>query len=108
MALERTSDPAVETDLFLTDRRKPRPQDGRKQFAELNHSVAYHACGSRFATAEINRRSSPHFPVGASCRQAEPAIFAAAITACVRLSTPSFCRMAETCALMVASETPSS
>ena len=30
-----------------------------------------------------------------------------AITACVRLSTPSFCRMAETCALMVASDTPS-
>ncbi len=27
-----------------------------------------------------------------------------AITACVRLSTPSFCRMAETCALMVASD----
>ncbi len=26
----------------------------------------------------------------------------------VRLSTPSFCRIAETCALMVASETPSS
>ena len=35
-------------------------------------------------------------------------IRAAAITAWVRLSTPSFCRMAETCALMVASETPSS
>ena len=30
-----------------------------------------------------------------------------AMTACVRLSTPSFCRMAETCALMVASDTPS-
>src|SRR6266851_2402224 len=33
---------------------------------------------------------------------------AAAITAWVRLSTPSFCRIAETCALMVASDTPSS
>ena len=37
-----------------------------------------------------------------------PAILAAAITAWVRLSTPSFCRIAETCALMVASDTPSS
>ena len=37
-----------------------------------------------------------------------PAIFAAAITAWVRLSTPSFCRIADTCALMVASDTPSS
>ena len=32
-------------------------------------------------------------------------ILAAAITACVRLSTPSFCRIAETCAFTVASET---
>ena len=36
-----------------------------------------------------------------------PPILLMAMTACVRLSTPSFCRMAETCALMVASETPS-
>ena len=35
-------------------------------------------------------------------------IFEEAITAWVRLSTPSFCRIAETCALTVASETPSS
>ena len=35
-------------------------------------------------------------------------ILAAAITAWVRLSTPSFCRMAETCAFTVASDTPSS
>src|SRR5262249_11475989 len=45
---------------------------------------------------------------GVACRHCEPAILAAAITAWVRLSTPSFCRIAETCALMVASETPSS
>ena len=45
---------------------------------------------------------------GVLCRHWLPAILAAAITACVRLSTPSFCRIAETCALMVASETPSS
>ena len=32
----------------------------------------------------------------------------AAITACVRLSTPSFIRIAETCAFTVASETESS
>ena len=36
------------------------------------------------------------------------AVIAAAITAWVRLSTPSFCRIADTCALIVASETPSS
>ncbi len=45
---------------------------------------------------------------GVPCRHWPPAIFAAAITAWVRLSTPSFCRIADTCALMVASETPSS
>ena len=32
----------------------------------------------------------------------------AAITAWVRLSTPSFCRMAETCAFTVASDTDNS
>jgi len=36
-----------------------------------------------------------------------PAGDAAAITACVRLSTPSFCKIAETWALTVASEKPS-
>jgi hypothetical protein len=41
-------------------------------------------------------------------RHCSPAIFAAAMTAWVRLSTPSFCKIADTCALMVASETPSS
>ncbi len=40
-------------------------------------------------------------------QSADAPILLMAITACVRLSTPSFCRMAETCALMVASETPS-
>ena len=49
-----------------------------------------------------------HYPVGVPWRHWPPAIFAAAITAWVRLSTPSFCRIAETCALMVASDTPSS
>ena len=37
-----------------------------------------------------------------------PPILPAAITACVRLSTPSFVRIAETCAFTVASETDSS
>ena len=45
---------------------------------------------------------------GVSWRHWPPAILAAAITAWVRLSTPSFCRIADTCALMVASDTPSS
>lgn len=42
------------------------------------------------------------------CAQVPPSILEAAITAWVRLSTPSFCRMAETCAFTVASDTPSS
>src|SRR4051794_16665225 len=46
--------------------------------------------------------------VGVPCRHWLPAIFAAAITAWVRLSTPSFCSIADTCALIVASDTPSS
>ncbi|TCU65450.1 hypothetical protein EDE08_11364 [Bradyrhizobium sp. R2.2-H] len=53
-------------------------------------------------------RNDRYHPVGVPCVHWPPAIFAAAMTAWVRLSTPSFCRMAETCALMVASETPSS
>ena len=44
---------------------------------------------------------------GAACGQLPTSILAAAITACVRLSTPSFCRIADTCAFTVASETPS-
>ena len=44
----------------------------------------------------------------AGCGHWPSSIFAAAITAWVRLSTPSFCRIAETCALMVASDTLSS
>ena len=44
---------------------------------------------------------------GAPCDHWPVSILAAAITAWVRLSTPSFCRMAETCAFTVASETPS-
>src|SRR6185503_20884836 len=40
-------------------------------------------------------------------QSADAPILLMAITACVRLSTPSFCRMADTCALMVASDTPS-
>ena len=48
------------------------------------------------------------YAVGVPWRHWPPEIFAAAITAWVRLSTPSFCRIAETCALMVASDTPSS
>ena len=51
---------------------------------------------------------------GFNARAARPAatgrasILAAAITAWVRLSTPSFCRIAETCAFTVASDTVSS
>ena len=44
---------------------------------------------------------------GAPCDHWPVSILAAAITAWVRLSTPSFCRMAETCAFTVASDTPS-
>ena len=44
----------------------------------------------------------------ADCGHCPTSILEAAITAWVRLSTPSFCRIAETCAFTVASETPSS
>ena len=44
----------------------------------------------------------------ARCGHWPASILPAAMTAWVRLSTPSFCRMAETCAFTVASETPSS
>jgi len=43
--------------------------------------------------------------IGATCGHWPTSILEAAITAWVRLSTPSFCRMADTCALTVASET---
>src|SRR5262249_25610438 len=42
------------------------------------------------------------------CGHCPASIRPAAITACVRLSTPSFCKIAETCAFTVASDTPSS
>ena len=60
---------------------------------------------SRIALRSIRATESPR---RGPCLDWPPAILAAAITAWVRLSTPSFCRMAETWALMVASETPSS
>src|ERR1700674_29351 len=43
----------------------------------------------------------------AACRHCSGSILEAMITAWVRLSTPSFCKIAETCAFTVASETPS-
>ena len=46
-------------------------------------------------------------PPLAPCGHWPASILAAAITACVRLSTPSFCRIADTCAFTVASDTPS-
>src|SRR5262245_30246231 len=48
---------------------------------------------------------SPHSPADVARLHCPASIFAAAITACVRLSTRSFCRIAETCAFTVASET---
>ena len=62
-------------------------------------AMACIASGSRITTATSLQR--PPFAAIAQL------IFAAAITACVRLSTLSFCRMAETCAFTVASDTPS-
>ena len=46
-------------------------------------------------------------PAHGSCGHWPASILPAAITAWVRLSTPSFCKIAETCALTVASDTPS-
>ena len=88
-------------------------RETRREAAEMRHDGRRDmpACKGRAVIARRIARITQvahHFPVGTSCRQAEPAILAAAITAWVRLSTPSFCRIAETCALMVASDTPSS
>ena len=81
----------------------------------LARSMAHAADGgggvigiSRLGRCGIRRAIRGYCADGVSCRHWPPAIFAAAITAWVRLSTPSFCRIADTCALMVASETPSS
>jgi hypothetical protein len=49
-----------------------------------------------------------HPASGAICGHWPCSILPAAMTAWVRLSTPSFCRIADTCALTVASDTPSS
>jgi len=45
--------------------------------------------------------------LASSVRGSRLSILFIAITACVRLSTPSFWRIAETCAFTVASDTPS-
>ena len=55
-----------------------------------------------------NRARQTQLSSSAACGHCPSSILAAAITAWVRLSTPSFCRIAETCAFTVASETPSS
>jgi hypothetical protein len=53
-----------------------------------------------------SRRLFPHCSSATGCH-CSGSIFEAMITAWVRLSTPSFCRMAETWAFTVASDTPS-
>jgi hypothetical protein len=50
----------------------------------------------------------PHTPLENNASNCPSSIFDAAITACVRLSTSSFCRIADTCAFTVASEIDSS
>src|SRR5450830_357079 len=64
--------------------------------------------GASRRTLPFQGRDKPDYPAaGAPCDHWPVSILAAAITAWVRLSTPSFCRMAETCAFTVASDTPS-
>ncbi|MEY9181454.1 hypothetical protein ABIG06_003086 [Bradyrhizobium sp. USDA 326] len=85
-------------------RRNFRFRSNQHALNEPNDSASLSRPGIRERNGSVARP----YPVGVPCFHWPPAIFAAAITACVRLSTPSFCRIAETCALMVASETPSS
>jgi hypothetical protein len=81
----------------------------KRNFGKVEYFCAVGLTGGRHSERiRTTGRSLHAHPVGVPCFHWPPAIFAAAITAWVRLSTPSFCRMAETCALMVASETPSS
>src|SRR5262249_59313629 len=62
----------------------------------------------RHTIGELITNLTNQCPALTICGHWPSSILAAAITACVRLSTPSFCRIAETCALTVASETLSS
>src|SRR5262249_25563425 len=62
----------------------------------------------RHTIGEIITTSTNQWPALTVCGHWPSSILEAAITACVRLSTPSFCKIAETCALTVASETLSS
>jgi hypothetical protein len=61
----------------------------------------------RASTVRADVPGSDHYAPAAPGHWPEP-MRAARITACVRLSTSSLVRIAETCALTVASETPSS
>src|SRR5581483_1088496 len=78
---------------------------------EIRHGQAANAQTLRSQLGDIQTHEDDYGAVGGAasdCRHWLPAMREAMITACVRLSTPSFCRMADTWALMVASETPSS
>ena len=104
--------------ILITADRSPHVRDAAREenIAVLNkpvkpavaagaaRSVAHPADGG----GGVGLPDLPECGDGVPCRHWPPEIFAAAITAWVRLSTPSFCRIADTCALMVASDTPSS
>ena len=113
-ALRRASLPAI----LITADRSPRVREaarapwrpGAEQAAEAGGAAR--AAGAMAGAARggggVDRTSAGKLRSGARrtvCGHWPSSILAAAITAWVRLSTPSFCRIAETCALTVASET---
>lgn len=69
------------------------------------HRTASRAASPREGKCNDGARRAAPIGSGSYCTGS---IFDAAITAWVRLSTPSFCRIADTCAFTVASETDSS
>jgi hypothetical protein len=68
------------------------------------HHAAHDPCPHK----EERVRAAGQLGIGMTCGHWPPSILDAAMTAWVRLSTPSFWRMAETWALTVASDTLSS
>ena len=88
-----------------------RPRSRRRSSAQACREMAERPDDSRrFHWTPMSRLAMTRWAQcsGAACGHWPTSILAAAITAWVRLSTPSFCRIAETCAFTVASETPSS
>ncbi len=98
--------------ILITADRSPAVRERRARRRHPGAEQAAQAGGAARAAGAVARAAGggggvTSLPPAAPCGHWPDSILAAAITACVRLSTPSFCRMAETCAFTVASETPS-